>query len=270
MPPEPRRKFSKDFTIGDVWMAELEKGMRIDGRKPDELRRVEWLANPAPAASGSVTIKIGNTHVICAVTVEDRVPRWMHVQNVPGGWLTAEYRMLPYANSSRGTRESSIGRIGGRTHEIQRLIGRAMRAVVDLQALGKRTIWIDCDVIQADGGTRTASITGAYCALRVAVDRLLRSKALEKDPISEPLSAVSVGIRGGTALLDLNYEEDSTADVDMNVVMTASGKFIELQGTAEEVPFSEEQMQEMMALARKGIASLLDTQKTIIADLERA
>lgn len=263
-----RGKFSKAFTIGDVWMTETGKGVRIDGRESDDLRVIEWVQNPAPAATGSVTIKIGNTHVICAVTIENRVPRWMNMQNVSGGWLTAEYRMLPYANSDRGTRESSRGRIGGRTHEIQRLIGRSLRAVVDLETLGRNTIWVDCDVLQADGGTRTASITGAYVALRMAVDSLLKRDMLSKDPLVEPVAAVSVGLRGGQPLLDLCYEEDSEADVDMNVVMTASGKFIEVQGTAEESPFSAEQMQTMLDLAQKGIGNLVAAQNRFLAERE--
>lgn len=249
-------------------MTEIESGKRIDGREPDQLRTIEWVPAPAPAATGSVTIKVGNTHVICAATIENRVPRWMHIQNMPGGWLTAEYRMLPYANPDRGTRESSRGRIGGRTHEIQRLIGRSLRAVVDLEALGKKTIWIDCDVLQADGGTRTASITGAYVALRMAVDKLLKRDILERDPVAEPVAAVSVGLRGEEVLLDLCYEEDSAADVDMNVVMTASGKFIEVQGTAEESPFSSEQMQALLDLARNGIQNLVAVQKDFLATVE--
>ncbi len=253
------------FTIGEAWDMEIEKGMRTDGRESDELRKVEWTLSPAPAASGSVIIKLGQTHVICAVTIQNRVPRWMLQQNVEGGWLTAEYRMLPYANPERGIRESSQGKIGGRTHEIQRLIGRSIRAVVDLKSLGRKTIWIDCDVLQADGGTRTASVTGAYAALRIAVDSFLRKGALDKDPIREPVAAVSVGMRGESALLDLCYEEDSDADVDMNVVMTASGKFVEIQGTAEETPFSYDQMQEMLALAKKGVEELVLEQKMIVS-----
>ena len=246
-------------------MEKLDNGMRIDGRKPDELRKIDWVQSPAPSAASSLTVKVGNTHVICAVSIQDRVPRWMHVQNIPGGWLTAEYRMLPYANPSRGMRESSMGKIGGRTHEIQRLIGRSLRAVFDLEALGKKTIWIDCDVLQADGGTRTASITGAYAALRLAVDQWLKAGIIEKDPIIEPIAAISVGMRGDTALLDLCYEEDSAADVDMNVVMTASGKFIEVQGTAEEAPFSRDAMENMLALAEEGVNMLIDEQNRFIA-----
>ncbi len=244
--------------------------MRTDGRKQDEMRKVEWVLSPAPSASGSVVIKLGQTHVICAVTIQNRVPRWMMQQNVEGGWLTAEYRMLPYANPERGIRESSQGKIGGRTHEIQRLIGRSIRAVVDLKSLGRKTIWIDCDVLQADGGTRTASVTGAYTALRLAVDECLRKGLLEKNPIKEPVAAVSVGMRGGNALLDLCYEEDSDADVDMNVVMTASGKFIEIQGTAEEEPFSAEDMQSMMGLAKKGIRELVGEQELVALEFAKS
>lgn len=248
-------------------MEKLDNEMRLGGRKPDEMRKIEWLESPAPAAASSLTVKIGNTHVICAVSIQDRVPRWMHVQHIPGGWLTAEYRMLPYANPSRGMRESSMGKIGGRTHEIQRLIGRSLRSVVDLEALGKRTVWVDCDVLQADGGTRTAAITGAYTALRLAVDGWLKSGLIEKDPIAEPIAAISVGLRGETALLDLCYEEDAEADVDMNVVMTESGKFIEVQGTAEETPFSRPQLQDMLALAEKGVGELITEQKSFISSV---
>lgn len=245
-------------------MAAMNEDVRIDGRKPDELRPVEWSNSPAPSAAASVTIKVGNTHVVCVANIEERVPRWMYVQKVAGGWLTAEYRMLPYAGTERRTRESSIGKIGGRTHEIQRLIGRSLRAVVDLAALGKNTVWIDCDVLQSDGGTRTASITGAYVALRIAVNRWLKAGILKKDPFTDSLAAISVGLRDNTALLDLCYEEDSAADVDMNVVMTGSGKFIEIQGTAEETPFSREQMQDMLALAEKGVTELLEEQNRFI------
>ena len=232
---------------------------RYDGRVPDELRPVKFTRDFTLNAKASVLVEMGNTRVICAVSVDESVPPWMRRDNVPGGWLTCEYGMLPSATSDRFRRET--GRVGGRTMEIQRLIGRALRAVVDLQKLGKRQITIDCDVIQADGGTRTASITGAYVALRLAVDRLMKDGLLKEDPIKEEIAAISVGIYQGVPLLDLNYFEDSKAEVDMNVVMTSSGRLVEVQGTAEEEPFTKEQMCQMMTLAEKGIGELFDAQK---------
>lgn len=181
-------------------MEEVANGQRLGGRNLDQLRDIEWIESPAPAAASSLTIKVGNTHVICAVSIENRVPRWMYTQNIPGGWLTAEYRMLPYANPSRNTRESSRGRLGGRTHEIQRLIGRSLRAIIDLEALGKRTVWVDCDVLQADGGTRTASITGAFAALRLAANSWIQAGLMKTDPIEEAIAAISVGVRGDHVL----------------------------------------------------------------------
>lgn len=234
---------------------------RVDGRKVDELRKITIEPGIAPAASGSCLISAGNTKVICAVTVENEVPRWMKAQKVSGGWMTAEYSMLPYSTLERNRREVASGKVGGRTSEIQRLIGRAFRAIVDLEALGERTLWIDCDVLQADGGTRTASITGAYVALRLAIDGLLKSGALKADPIREAVAAVSVGICAGTPLLDLCYVEDSKAGVDMNVVMTASGKFVEVQGTGEESAFSEAELKKLLALGKKGCAELFTAQK---------
>jgi ribonuclease PH len=233
--------------------------LRFDGRKPDELRPVKFTRDFTINAKASVLVEMGNTKVICAVSVDESLPPWMRAQNVPGGWLTCEYGMLPSATADRFRRET--GKIGGRTMEIQRLIGRALRAIVDLQKLGKRQITIDCDVIQADGGTRTASITGAYVALRMAVDRLMKEGLLKEDPIKEAIAAISVGIYKGVPLLDLCYFEDSKAEVDMNVVMTASGRIVEVQGTAEEEPFTKEQMTRMMDLAEQGILSLLDLQK---------
>lgn len=232
---------------------------RYDGRAPDELRVVKFTKDFTINAKASVLVEMGNTRVICAVSVDESIPPWMRRDNVSGGWLTCEYGMLPSATSDRFRRET--GRVGGRTMEIQRLIGRALRAVVDLQKLGKRQITIDCDVIQADGGTRTASITGAYVALRMAVDRLMEEGLLKEDPIKEAIAAISVGIYKGTPVLDLNYFEDSKAEVDMNVVMTASGRLVEVQGTAEEEPFTKEQMTRMMDLAEKGITELLEAQK---------
>ncbi len=232
---------------------------RYDGRAPDQLRPVKFTRDFTINAKSSVLVEMGNTKVICAVSVDETVPPWMRRSNAPGGWLTCEYAMLPSATSDRVRRET--GRVGGRTMEIQRLIGRALRAVVDLKKLGKRQLTIDCDVIQADGGTRTASITGAYVALRLAVDRLLKEGLLKEDPVKEAIAAISVGIYQGVPVLDLNYFEDSKAEVDMNVVMTASGRMVEVQGTAEEEPFTKQQLGQMMDLAEKGINELLDAQK---------
>lgn len=237
---------------------------RPDNRKPDELRPLEFVLDFAQAARGSVLVRMGNTHVLCGVSIEESVPRWMKAQKVGGGWLTAEYSMLPYSTKDRTSRESTLGKVGGRTQEIQRLIGRALRAVVDLNKLGTRTVWIDCDVIQADGGTRTAAITGAFVALRLALDRLMKSGVLAEDPIKESVAAVSVGMLKGQPLLDLCYVEDVSADVDMNVVMTASGKFVEVQGTAEDQPFSKAEMEEMLSLAKTGIQALTQAQATAI------
>ena len=235
---------------------------RPDHRNPDELRPLEFVPDFAQAARGSVLVRMGNTHVLCGVSIEESVPRWMKVQKVGGGWLTAEYSMLPYSTKERTTRESTLGKVGGRTQEIQRLIGRALRAVVDLDKLGARTVWVDCDVLQADGGTRTAAITGAFVALRLALDRLLKEGLLTEDPIRESVAAVSVGLVGGQPLLDLCYLEDVDADVDMNVVMTASGRFVEVQGTAEDQPFSKAEMETMLALAETGIRALTRAQAT--------
>ncbi len=237
---------------------------RPDGRKSDELRRPEFTVHFVESALGSVLVRMGNTRVLCGVSVEEAVPRWMRVQKKGGGWLTAEYSMLPYATKERTSRESTLGKVGGRTQEIQRLIGRALRAVVDLDKLGPRTLWVDCDVIQADGGTRTAAITGAFAALRLAVTRLMKDGLLAEDPIVEAVAAVSVGVVGGRTVLDLCYAEDVAADVDMNVVMTASGRFVEVQGTAEVQPFSKAEMQEMLTLAEKGVLELLALQQSAV------
>src|ERR1700724_1588379 len=218
--------------------------MRPDGRRPDELRPVEIATGYLKTAEGSALITIGNTQVLCAASVETSVPPFL--RNTGKGWVTAEYSMLPRATSTRTAREVAKGRPSGRTHEIQRLIGRSLRAVIDLSVLGERSIILDCDVIQADGGTRVASITGAYVALALAVRHLT---ALKKSPLLDSVAAISVGIVKGEALLDLNYEEDSRADVDMNIVMTGSGKFIEVQGTAEHAPFTKKQMERMSEIA---------------------
>ncbi len=237
--------------------------MRHDGRRNDELRKVNIIRDFIKTAEGSVLIEFGNTRVICTATIDDRVPPFLKDQKK--GWVTAEYGMLPRATHSRTVRESTAGRIGGRTQEIQRLIGRALRAVVDLELLGERTIWIDCDVIQADGGTRTASITGAFIALSDAVRYALKNRLIDKNPIKEYLAAVSVGIINNEPVLDLCYAEDSTAEVDMNIVMTGEGKIVEIQGTAELQPFSKDMLDRMIWLAEKGIAELIGIQKEIIS-----
>jgi ribonuclease PH len=239
----------------------MKKISRPDGRKHNELRPFRIHKNFAPHATGSVLVETGNTKVICAVTVEEGVPRWMKEQKVTGGWLTAEYSMLPYSTEGRKQRDISKGKLDGRSQEIQRLIGRSLRAVVDLEKLGSRTVWIDCDVLQADGGTRTASITGAYVALELAVQHLIKNKKISENPIREAVAAVSVGIFEGQAVLDLNYIEDRDASVDMNVVMTQGGDFIEVQGSGEESTFSKSQMQSMLDLAQKGVSKLISNQK---------
>jgi len=240
--------------------------MRIDGRKPTQLRALKITPGYIKTAEGSVLIETGDTKVICTAKLEERVPPFL--RNSGKGWITAEYGMLPGSSETRIGRESSRGKIGGRTHEIQRLIGRSLRTVADLRSLGERTIWVDCDVIQADGGTRTASITGAYVALAEAALKWLGRGVLSVNPIKDSVAAVSIGIVDGKILLDLCYEEDSKADVDMNFVMTGSGKFIEVQGTAETSPFTKKQMQRMSDIAQQGIKELLKEQKRIIASLK--
>jgi ribonuclease PH len=241
-------------------------GVRVDGRAPDQLRPVSFQNNIAPHANGSTLIEWGNTRVICGVTLEETVPRWMKEQNVTGGWITAEYSMLPYSTLQRKARDSTKGKIDGRSQEIQRLIGRAMRAAIDLEKFGPRTIWVDCDVLQADGGTRTAAITGAYVALRLAVSKLLTSGKLLQDPMLPPVAAVSVGIVNSRTFLDLCYTEDAGASVDLNVVMNAAGEFIELQGTGEEATFTDAQLAAMLALGRTGIRQLLQAQQQALTD----
>ncbi|NHM30510.1 ribonuclease PH [Neobacillus terrae] len=234
--------------------------MRFDGREKLQLRPVHIETNYLIHPEGSVLISVGNTKVICTASIEDRVPPFM--RGGGKGWITAEYSMLPRATGQRNIRESSKGKVSGRTMEIQRLIGRALRAVVDLEAIGEKTIWIDCDVIQADGGTRTASITGAYTALALALNGLLEKRAISRFPVKDYLAATSVGIlENQEVVLDLNYHEDSQAKVDMNIVMTGSGEFVELQGTGEESTFSYSQLQELLAAAQTGIAELFDFQK---------
>ncbi len=238
---------------------------RLNNRGLDEMRPLEFVLGVAPHATASVLSCFGNTRVICAVTIENDVPRWMKMQHVPGGWLTAEYAMLPYSTLDRKKRDSSAGKVDGRSVEIQRLIGRSLRAVVDLEALGERTIWIDCDVLQADGGTRTASITGAAVALSIALNKLVATGELEKSPMKQLVSAVSVGKLGGTPLLDLCYVEDRDAEVDMNIVMTEGGQYVEVQGSGEEAVFTAEEMAQMLALASKGVADITAAQKEAIA-----
>jgi len=232
----------------------------------DQLRTVTFKNNIAPHATGSTLIEWGNTRVICCATVEELVPRWMKLQNVEGGWVTAEYSMLPYSTLDRKRRDIAKGKIDGRSQEIQRLIGRSMRAAVDLVKLGSRTIWIDCDVLQADGGTRTASVTGAYVALSLALTKLQADGLLECDPALAAVAAVSVGVVNGVPILDLPYVEDVAAEVDMNLVMNANGEFIELQGTGEKNTFSDGELATMLAHGRKGIAELLELQKAAIAE----
>ncbi|HTX60304.1 MAG TPA: ribonuclease PH [Verrucomicrobiae bacterium] len=235
---------------------------RNDGRAPDELRPVTIEPGFLKYAEGSALISVGNTRVLCAATLEDRVPQWMKGRGT--GWVTAEYAMLPRATQERTQRESAKGRVGGRTHEIQRIIGRALRAVTDMAKLGERTVWIDCDVIQADGGTRTAAVTGAYVALALALRAAFDPKDRGRWPLPAAIAATSVGILHGDALLDLAYDEDSRAHVDMNVFMTDAGRFVELQGTAEATPFDRRELDAMLALAEKGIRELFAAQRAAL------
>lgn len=238
---------------------------RADGRRPDQLRPLRFRNHIAPHATGSTLIEWGNTRVICGVTIEDTVPRWMKDQGVAGGWVTAEYSMLPYSTLQRKPRDITRGRLDGRSQEIQRLIGRAMRAAVDLEALGTRTLWIDCDVLQADGGTRTAAITGSYVALGLALRKLGAAGALTTSPLIASVAAVSVGVLGGEVLVDLNYVEDSQAEVDLNLVMTGGGAFIEVQGTGEQGTFDQPQLERMLAAGRQGILELTAAQAAALA-----
>lgn len=240
--------------------------MRSDGRGPGQLRPVQITPGISKYAEGSVLIQCGDTQVICMATVEDKIPPFM--RGTGQGWVTAEYSMLPRATGTRNIRESARGKIGGRTHEIQRLIGRALRSVVDLKNLGERTIWLDCDVIQADGGTRTASLTGAFVAMALAMENLVRTEKLEFVPITDFLAAISVGIVDGETMLDLQYEEDSRAQVDMNIVMTGQGEYVEIQGTAEQQPFNPEELAQLLALAQSGILDLIDKQSECLPNLK--
>jgi ribonuclease PH len=239
--------------------------VRADGRAPNQLRPLRFQNHIAPYAAGSTLIEWGNTRVICGVSIEETVPRWMKEQKVEGGWITAEYSMLPYSTLQRKPRDISKGKLDGRSSEIQRLIGRSMRAALDLQKLGARTICVDCDVLQADGGTRTAAITGAFVALSLAVKKLMTEKKLAESPVLNAIAAVSVGIVDGRTLLDLCYTEDVAAAVDMNLVMNAAGEFIEVQGNGEEATFTEAQLADLLTSGKAGIRELLAAQEKAIA-----
>jgi ribonuclease PH len=243
----------------------LDQLPRSDGRSPDQLRPISFQAGIAPYATGSVLARFGATQVICAATIEPNVPTWMKQQGIRGGWLTAEYSMLPYSTLDRKGRDSTRGKVDGRTVEIQRLIGRSLRAVLNLDKLGQNTMWIDCDVLQADGGTRTASITGAYLAARLAVQKLLNARRLAENPLGDSVAAVSVGVFGGRDLLDLAYVEDKDAEVDFNVVMTGGGQFVEVQGNGEESTFSHDQLQSLIALAQSGLKRVTALQNEFLA-----
>ena len=235
---------------------------RADGREPNQLRTVEIVPGAVPYAEGSALVAFGHTRVLCAATIEERVPPWMKGNGT--GWVTAEYAMLPRATQQRTPRESARGKVKGRTHEIQRLIGRSLRAVIDLEALGEQSIVVDCDVVQADGGTRTASITGAWVALSQALDALVERGELAAAPRLDPLAAISVGVVDGTPRLDLDYGEDSTAHTDMNVVMASGDRFVEVQGTAEEVPFSRDELDQLLELAGEGCRTLFALQEAAL------
>jgi ribonuclease PH len=249
----------------EVYVAAMQQ--RSDGRAPDQIRPVSFELNIAPHAGGSVLVAMGNTRVICGVMIEEIVPRWMKEQNVTGGWLTAEYSMLPYATTTRKARDIMKGRLDGRSTEIQRLIGRSLRAVVDLEKLGPRTMWVDCDVLQADGGTRTAAITGASLAVAIACRKLAKEKKVDAPPLRKLVAAVSAGILGGNAILDLNYEEDKGVTVDFNLVATEDGEFVEVQGSGEEATFAQSELDQMLMLARKGITELIAAQRAVLARL---
>ncbi len=238
---------------------------RSDNRTPDQLRPINIIPGYISTAEGSVLIEVGNTRVICTASIEETVPAFM--RNMGKGWISSEYSMLPRSTLTRTPREVSKGRQSGRTHEIQRLIGRSLRAVTDLQRLGERTIWVDCDVIQADGGTRTASITGAFVAVGLAMEKLVEAGTLTTAPLKDYVAAVSIGIVDGEILLDLCYEEDSRADVDMNFVMTAGNKLVEVQATAEHQVFDQQQLAKMMAMASQGVQALIAKQQSVLGSL---
>lgn len=238
--------------------------IRPDNREADQLRPISFQPGIAPNAAGSVLACFGDTRVICAATIEEKVPSWMRVQGVKGGWLTAEYSLLPYSTLDRKARDISRGKLDGRTVEIQRLIGRSLRAVLDLEKLEGLTLWIDCDVLQADGGTRTASISGAYIAAKMAIKKFMDAGKIVEDPFTDSVAAISVGMYQETPILDLCYIEDKDAAVDANVVMTGSGRFVELQSTGEEATFSPDELSAMIALGKKGIAEISAIQKQIL------
>lgn len=242
---------------------------RHDNRAHDQLRNISFTPNVAPNATGSVLVSFGNTRVICACTVEEDVPRWMKAQKVKGGWLTAEYNMLPYSTLERKQRDITRGKIDGRSSEIQRLIGRSIRAIVDLKKLGPRTLWIDCDVLQADGGTRTASITGGCVAVAIAINKLITDGKIKESPLKQLVAAISTGVFQGTPILDLDYPEDKEAAVDFNVVMTEDLNFVELQGSGEEATFSPTDLMAMLELSKKGIQEILELQKSTIAAADK-
>ena len=242
-----------------------DSSTRADGRSASQIRPLRFQNHIAPYAAGSTLIEWGSTRVICGVTIEETVPRWMKEQKVEGGWLTAEYSMLPYSTLQRKPRDINKGKLDGRSSEIQRLIGRAIRAAVDLEKFGQRTICVDCDVLQADGGTRTAAITGAFVALSLAVKKLLAEKKITASPILAGVAAVSVGIVAGKPLLDLCYTEDVAATVDMNLVMNSAGEFIELQGSGEEATFTDTQLADLLVLGKTGIRELLAAQQQAIS-----
>jgi ribonuclease PH len=252
-------------SLGKGLSRSMTKRTRSSERAPDALREISFQPGIAPQASGSVLVSFGRTQVLCAASIEEGVPRWMKEQGVVGGWLTAEYSMLPYSTAPRKQRDSSRGKIDGRSTEIQRLIGRSLRAAVDLEALGARTLWVDCDVLQADGGTRTASITGASVAIALACDKLVKEGKLAKSPVSRRIAAVSVGVVAGDVLLDLDYLEDKDAEVDLNLVMTGDLEFIELQASGEESIFGDEHLAKMLDYGRRGIRELVAKQEEILA-----
>jgi ribonuclease PH len=253
-----------DWHLG-IWRLRCGMQQRPDGRAFDQIRPVNFELNIAPHATGSVLVSMGNTRVICGVMIEETVPRWMKEQGVTGGWLTAEYSMLPYSTNTRKQRDIAKGRLDGRSSEIQRLIGRSLRAVVDLEKLGPRTMWVDCDVLQADGGTRTAAITGSSLAVAIACRRLAREKKVDAPPVKKLVAAVSVGILNGEAIVDLNYEEDKAVTVDFNMVATEDGDFVEVQGAGEEATFAQSELDEMLVLGRKGISDLIAAQRAVLA-----
>jgi ribonuclease PH len=242
----------------------MSEFVRADGRRADQLRPLRFQNGIAPHATGSTLISWGHTQVICAVTIDEAVPKWMQSQKVSGGWLTAEYSMLPYSTLDRKARDISKLKLDGRSQEIQRLIGRSLRAAVDLEALGSRTIWIDCDVLQADGGTRTASITGAFVALSLALRRLVTEGKLAAPPLRAAVAAVSLGVCEGTPLLDLAYTEDRDASVDLNLVLNDAGEFIELQASGEEATFTDEQLASLLRLGRQGVRELFTAQQAAL------